>query len=459
LQVGAFVVPTVNATYDLGATGIQFKDVHFSGSLYNNGVPFSGAASYSVGSYKDPLTNVTVTGPILSMGATGSAGPIILQAGLSPNHVLESYTATGPNWRYSQVKAKPGSYSLNTVYGPSGPDLANNLFTYIPKIVFNTSRGYATGPTGLQNGDYMGIISFGDNSNPLAVIGALKLGPTGSTDVSLVFGAGASMSFNSTGPTGPDGGPTGPVGPNIALSGHMYPSEDLAFDLGATGFRFRDIHVGGSSIYMGDSVVLSASATDFSVTTEAGTTSLATATYVPPLPVASAFTPLGNATTGNCIQPQGDFTYTNTFSLMATSANGQYITIPGPSDLSDAYPKTLIMVSSDSGQTFIQNPMESGGNNAAPTAVAVSQLGTYQIVVETSPTEGKYGAVFVSSNSGSSWYETYLDSFGSLKSNVEVVVCPLDTGCFSPIGKLIFSCYLSSRRSYFYLYKTCITNW
>jgi hypothetical protein len=110
------------------------------------------------------------------MGATGSAGPIILQAGLSPNHVLETYTATGPNWAYSQVKAKPGSYSLNTVYGPSGPDFVMNALTYIPQITFNTSRGYATGPTGLQGGDAMGAIFFKKQDSLVLVNGSIIWG-------------------------------------------------------------------------------------------------------------------------------------------------------------------------------------------------------------------------------------------------------------------------------------------
>jgi hypothetical protein len=328
LQIGTFLVPTVDATYDLGATGIQFKDVHFSGSLYNNGVPFSGAASYSVGSYKDPLTNVTVTGPILSMGATGSAGPIILQAGLSPNHVLESYTTTGPNLAYSQVKAKPGSYSLNTVYGPSGPDPANNLYTYVPQITFNTSRGYATGPTDLQINDPMGAIFFNDNTTLRSAILAYKDGMS-----------------------------------NIALA----------------------------------------------AVNQAGGVVLASADYVPPPPPASQFEPIEAGTAENCIQPQTGTPYASNFSLMASSADGQYITVAGPGDGSISYQNTLIMVSSDSGSSFTPNLMSRG--NSSVTAVAVSQSGRYQIVVENDPGKLNSG-IFVSNNYGSSWSEVYLGDPG-----------------------------------------------
>ena len=346
LQVEAFLVPTVDSTYDIGATGIQFRDVHFSGSLYNNGVPFSGGASYSVGSYKDPLTNVTVTGPILSMGATGSAGPIILQAGLSPNHVLESYTTTGPNWAYSQVKAKPGSYNLNTVYGPSGPDInLTNLYTYVPQITFNTSRGYATGPTTLSNGDYIGAIFFKDNNT-------VRSGITVDKD----------------------------------LSGQV---TLLALN-------------------------------------QAGGVVLASEILVPPPPPASQFEPTGKATLEDCIQPQGDTPYLGNFTLMATSANGQYITVVGPLGLTpgapedggdppeNPYPTTLIMVSSDSGVSFTPNIMLAG--NGQPTAVAVSQSGQYQIVVENNGTKGGCGA-FISTDFGVTWTEVYLNGGGDISFN------------------------------------------
>ena len=300
LQVGTFLVPTVDATYDLGATGIQFKDVHFSGSLYNNGVPFSGAASYASGSYKDPLTNVTVTGPILTMGATGSAGPIILQAGLSPNHVLESYTVTGPNWSYSQVKAKPGSYSLNTVYGPSGPDIYNNGFNYIPQITFNTSRGYATGPTGLDNYDLMGIINFSDNSAPLTSIISGKLGPTGSTDTNLIFklgGVGGTeiMTMTTTGPIN-EGAPTGPVGPNIALTAHIYPTVDATYNLGATGFQFNDVHFSGSIYNNGTPFQGGVSGLTYRATGPTGPTGGATGPTGPTLQVGAFLVPTVDAT-------------------------------------------------------------------------------------------------------------------------------------------------------------------
>jgi hypothetical protein len=336
LQIDTFLVPTVDATYDLGATGIQFKDVHFSGSLYNNGVLFSSGASYPSGSYTDPVTNVTVTGPILSMGATGSAGPIILQTGLSPNHVMESYTTTGPNWSYSQVKAKPGSYTLNTIYGPSGPDLEKNLLTYLPQIVFNTSRGYATGPTNLQTSDPLGSILFKDNDT-------LRSG---------IFVSKAKDSNN-------------------------FPTVGITTD-------------------------------SFEVDTNVGKVVLASATYVPALPVASSFTPLGAATTANCIQPQGDPPYLGTFTLMATSADGQYITVVGPRDDGVTYSKTLIMVSSYA--TFTPNIMTRG--NGTPYAVAVSELGQYQIVVENDP--GKLdSAIFVSDDWGVTWSEVYIGDGGA----------------------------------------------
>jgi hypothetical protein len=250
IALSAHMYPTSDATYDLGATGYQFRDVHFSGSLYNNGTPFSGggAATYPTGSYKDPVTNVTVTGPILSMGATGSAGPIILQAGLSATHILEKYTATGPNIAYSQVKTQPGSYTLNTVYGPDGAgEGPTNLLNNTPQLTFNTMRGYATGPTDLQDGDLMGALFFKEQNTVRGFITAAKVGEGEHASMNFNVGGGFGiMSINSTGPIGPTGDPTGPVGPNIALTADMYPTDDAYYDLGASGLQFKDVYFSGS---------------------------------------------------------------------------------------------------------------------------------------------------------------------------------------------------------------------
>jgi hypothetical protein len=193
---------------------------------------------YTTSSYTDPLTNVTVTGPILSMGATGSAGPIILQAGLSATHVLELYTATGPNIAYSQTKTQPGSYAVNTVYGPEG---YAEVFSNIPQVTFDTSRGYATGPTNLQIGDIMGGMFFKENTDLRAFIFVNKIAEPDHT--SMNFHAGGGDSIISIRTTGPD---DSIVGPNIRLKGQIYPGDNDSYNLGATGYQFKDIHFAGS---------------------------------------------------------------------------------------------------------------------------------------------------------------------------------------------------------------------
>ena len=137
IEINAEFIPKTDATYDLGATGIQFKDVHFSGNLYQNGTVFSGG------------------------GGGGAAGTT-------------------------------GQFTYNN----GGIAAGSDKFVYFP--------------SGLP-------------------------------------------------------GPTGPAGPTIQLGAHIVPDEDNVYDLGATGLRFRDLHVGGSTIYLGNTVSLSA-ASDGTVT-------------------------------------------------------------------------------------------------------------------------------------------------------------------------------------------------
>ena len=177
LQVGAYMLPTADATYDLGATGIQFKDVHFSGSLYNNGAPFS----------------------------------------------------------------LPG------------------------------------------------------------------------------------LTYRATGPTGPTGGATGPApNPTLQVGLHLVPDADLAYDLGATGLRFRDIHVGGSTIYLGDS--LSIKATTEGALTVTNKNTAATVNLVTPTGFnGGIISGAGVTSAGSSPNYYGSNTFSRTFSdapiVIATSAS------------------------------------------------------------------------------------------------------------------------------------------
>ena len=293
LQLGAYLLPTTDATYDLGATGIQFKDVHFSGSLYNNGVPFSGGGggvsgltyratgptgplgqatgpapnpTLQMAAYLIPTTDATydlgATGirfkdeflsGSLYMGATGATGVNILQTGRIPSHTLED-TTTGPKLNYSQTLTKPGLYTTTAIYGSLTPD-ASVQIQYTPKVILNSARGYATGPTALINGDILGAVMFNENGTGpgqyRALIVSRKTGAAETNDASIEFGTiqgggRSQMIINSTGPTGPTGDPTGPVGKNIGLNAHMYPMDDAIYNLGATGYQFKDVHFSGS---------------------------------------------------------------------------------------------------------------------------------------------------------------------------------------------------------------------
>jgi hypothetical protein len=322
------------------------------------------------GDNNTPLTSI-FSG---KLGPTGSSDAILFfnVGGLFEGTTIMAMSTTGPN-------------NEGVPTGPVGPNIALGGPMYPP-----TDAAYNLGATGYQLNDVHFSGSLFNNGVPFQ-------------------GGVSGLTYRATGPTGPTGGPTGPYSqPTLQTAAHILPTTDLTFDLGATGIRFRDIYVGGTSIYMGDSVVLKASATDFSATTQAGVTSLASATYVPPPPPASAFTPLGAATDENKIQPSF---YPMTFSLMATSADGRYITIPGPPD-GFGFTSTMIRVSSDSGASFTGDQTGVSGT-AVPSAVAVSQSGRYQIIVENDQSDDGYGGIFVSSNYGSSWDETYLDGDGT----------------------------------------------
>jgi hypothetical protein len=194
------------------------------------------------------------------------------------------------------------------------------------------------------------------------------------------------LTYRATGPTGPTGQATGPTGPTIQLGAHLVPTVDNVYDLGATGLRFRDLHVGGSTIYLGDSVTLSASA---------GTLKVNSA----PLVSSSVVLNTGPGGIGNSegfarlnLQLTTAMADTNPGNI-AMSADGKYVSyITGN-------PSANIYISSNYGANFTTK-----GDLNTYNAIAVSSTGQYQAATVNG------SGVFFSSDYGSTWNNVGLTS-------------------------------------------------
>jgi hypothetical protein len=536
LQLGAYLLPTTDATYDLGATGIQFKDVHFSGSLYNNGVPFSGGGgavsgltyratgptgpqgqatgpapnpTLQMAAYLIPTTDATydlgATGirfkdeflsGSLYMGATGATGVNILQTGLIPSHILED-TTTGPTLNYSQTMTKPGLYTTTAIYGSLPPPENGSQVTYAPRVILNSARGYATGPTSLTNGDILGAVLFNENNSLRAYVASIKSGATETEHVSLLLGTttgggNSQIIINSTGPTGPTGDPTGPEGKNIGLNAHMYPmndaiynlgatgyqfkdvhfsgtiynngtafqggvsgltyratgptgpdgqatgptgptlqinahlvpTEDLIYDLGATGLRFRDLYVGGTSIHIGDNIVISSTNDGLSVADQNNSLSL--------IETIDASIPEINS---NALSSGGSIL------SVVNSSNGTYISISFFYYNSAGTPCTAILSSNDGGITMSETYSPVLVTDNGPIAsVAMTPSGQYQVAVLGAkapwPIAGFTGPIIRSSNYGATWAALDTDSPTKLRQYTSVSI--------SSDGARIVATHLSS---------------
>jgi len=197
------------------------------------------------------------------------------------------------------------------------------------------------------------------------------------------------FTYRATGPTGPTGGPTGPYGqPTTQVSTHLVPKNDMTYDLGATGLRFRDLYMGGSTIYLGDSVTLSGSAGTLSVNS-APLVSSSTALNTGAGGVGVTFTPrtLPSPMSGSNI------------GNIAMSANGQYLTYIASTSSFPEY----IRVSSDYGANFTTR----GGSMRSYNYVTVSSTGQYQAALVNS------NGVYFSSDYGVTWVNVGLSSVSS----------------------------------------------
>jgi hypothetical protein len=266
--------------------------------------------------------------------------------------------------------------------GPTGP-YGQPTTQIASHLLPTTDATYDLGATGLQFRDAFFSGTLYNNGTPFSGGGAT----TG-------------LTYRATGPTGPTGGPTGPnPDPTIQIGTHLVPTEDLTYDLGATGLRFRDMYVGGSTIYLGDTVTLSGSAGTLSVNS-APLVSNTTVQNTGAGGIGVTFTEkilstaMNNTNAGN----------------IAMSANGQYITyIPNAS-------QTYIFVSSDSGATFTEK-----GDQLSYTYVTVSSTGQYQAALVDS--NGVNSGVYFSSDYGLTWANVMYGSSHSADNKEQAFRC------------------------------------
>jgi hypothetical protein len=310
IQLGAHLVPTSNATYDLGATGIQFKDVFFSGNLYKNGTVFSGggggggvpggptgALQYNDGtgfsglgifadvpggnfsklqSLADPeaATNsidftdgeaMTITGTVGITMSDGTYNTIGFEGGGENYMRIDATSGITLSNGDNSIGMLGNDGIILTCYnqGPGGPtsNVINLLSTENGgnSIYINSGAGNALK---LESGGEFALKIGANEPEAYSVLtyqgpfGACSWQPpsggvAGTTGQFTYNNNGISAGsdrfvYRATGPTGPTGQATGPTGPTIQLGAHLVPTSNAMYDLGATGIQFKDVFFSGN---------------------------------------------------------------------------------------------------------------------------------------------------------------------------------------------------------------------
>ena len=176
------------------------------------------------------------TGILGRTGATGSTGAQGPTGSTGSTGPIGSTGATGAGLQISWqgVYAGGTTYSVNNGVYYLGNGYVYTSLTPSSGLTPGVSNSWAllSGPTGPSGGD------------PVGAVGQFTLnggaGPTGSSV----------LTYSPTGQTG-----TSATGPTISIGAHIVPSANITYDLGATGRAFRDLHLSGSSIYIGGQTI------------------------------------------------------------------------------------------------------------------------------------------------------------------------------------------------------------
>jgi len=159
LLVGAPLIPTTGSTYDIGATGQQFQNIHFSGALYNNGVPFTGAIngiSYTASGPTGP------TGPQLRVSThilptldstydLGASGSSFRDLYISGNSIYLGGTVLSASAGSFSVNNAPLNTSVETLVNPTSVAqtfIQRSLVSSVTAISMSSDGTYITYVTG-----------------------------------------------------------------------------------------------------------------------------------------------------------------------------------------------------------------------------------------------------------------------------------------------------------------------
>ena len=332
---------------------------------------------------------IGVTGVTGPLGLTGATG-LIGETGATG--VIGVTGVTGP-------LGLTGATGLTGVTGPTG--VVNLGGASLGQFLYNAS-GAVGGSSVLS---YTASGSTGPTGNQL-LVGAPLIPTTGSAydigatgqqfqDIHFagaLYNNGVPFTGAINGISYTASGPTGPTGPQLRVSTHILPTLDSTYDLGASGSSFRDLYISGNSIHLGGTV-LSASAGSFSVNNAPLNTSVETS--INPTLVAQTFVQRALVSSVKAISMSSDGTYI-TYVTGTTTQNGG------------------IFRSTDSGATFTQVTGTAIGqafltlSSRKYVGISVGSTGQYQTAVEYS--YGLYGGgIFVSQDYGATWKETYAE--------------------------------------------------
>ena len=338
------------------------------------------------------------TGATGVIGVTGVTGPL----GLTGATGLTGETGATGVIGVTGVTGPLGLTGATGLTGETGPTGAVNLGgASLGQFLYNAS-GAVGGSSVLS---YTASGSTGPTGNQL-LVGAPLIPTTGSAyDIGAtgqqfqnihfsgaLYNNGVPFTGAINGISYTASGPTGPTGPQLRVSTHILPTLDSTYDLGASGSSFRDLYISGNSIHLGGTV-LSASAGSFSVNNAPLNTSVEIS--VDSTLIAQTFVQRSTPSSVKAISMSSDGTYI-TYVTGTTTQNGG------------------IFRSTDSGATFTQ-VTGSATDQAFLTlssrkyvGISVGSTGQYQTVVEYSyNTYG--GGIFVSQDYGATWKETYAE--------------------------------------------------
>jgi hypothetical protein len=275
LQVANFVtsalIPNANVTYDLGTSSLRWRDLYLSGSTLYLGPQAIGANATSVNlsslvvSSNITVGNISISGSTVTSGDAGVTGNITVSGTFNISKTVgghlrptlsEVYDLGNSvnRWRSLTITNNGITIGTQSITANATSVIVSGIATFGNVSAGNASLGNLTTSNYFRgNGSLLTSITGANVTDQVG--NALIAGTVYTAAQPNITSVGTLTSLAVTGNVSGDSLSFSNISLSKYVASNLIPSVNETYDLGNSSFRWRDLYLSGSTLYLGPQTI------------------------------------------------------------------------------------------------------------------------------------------------------------------------------------------------------------